>query len=453
MSVATDRDRPAQGGRAATAPPAAEGPGARRVGTRALVALALAAAAAVACTEDPLTGPGPGEGEDDAAETVEFSIGPQQMASWRDTTLSGFALASDAGFVVLGDRSGFLSRGLLRYPAFPDSVEIDDETLEIEEFLDGRIRVVVDSTRSVPPPDGLTLSTFTLGRAFVPDEASWEQAADGQPWDSAGGDLDRRIGSLELQDADAGTLADTVEIPFDAPTDSLLRAWRASDGQPGMALLMEGEGGHLTVTSAFLEFDVRPAGRDTTVAFQAGTGLTAIPSTTVHDPPTPPTGTSLRVGGLPAARFYTAFRPPEQIDGVRLVGGTINRAEIVFPPAPAPAAPFALAAPATASGIRLGADPFELGARTPIGDTLPTGTVTLDPDSLSAGRPLRFAFTSLLRRWASNPDSAGDLRVGVRLRPDAQTIGFWEFGSAASPADVRPFLRVVVTPSSGFDGP
>lgn len=448
----SDRDRPAQGGRATPAPPEG-GYGARRIGAHVLGVLVLAAVGAVACTEDPLTGPGPGEGEDEAAETVELSIGPGQMASWRDTTLSGFALASDAGFVVLGDRSDFLSRGLLRYPAFPDSVEIDDETLEIEEFLNGTIRVVVDSTRSVPPPDPLTLRAFTLARPFEPDEASWQQAADGQPWDSAGGDLDRRIGSLALQDVDAGTLADTVDIPFDVPTDSLLRAWRASDGQPGMALLMEGDGGPLTVASVFLEFDVRPAGRDTTVAFQAGTGLTAIPSTTVHDPSTPPTGTPLRVGGLPAARFYTAFRPPEQIDGVRLVGGTINRAEIVFPPAPTPAAPFALEGSATASGIRLAADPFELGARTPIGDTLPAGTVTLDPDSLSAGRPLRFAFTELLRRWASNPDSAGDLRVGVRLRPDAQTIGFWEFGSAASSAEIRPFLRIVVTPSSDFDGP
>lgn len=415
--------------------------------------LLLAAVATWACTEDPLTGPGPEEGEGQAAETVELSIGPEQMSSWRDTTLSGFALASDAAFVVLADRSDFQSRGLLRYPAFPDSVEIDDETLEVEEYLDGTIRVVADPARSVLPSGGLTLRAFTLGRSFRADEASWEQAADAEPWGSAGGDLDREIGSLGLGDVDAGVLADTVEIALDVPTDSLLQAWRASNGEPGVALLMEGEEGHLTVTSAFLEFDVRPAGRDTTIGFRAGTGLRAIPSTTIHDPAAPPAGTSLRVGGLPATRFYTAFRPPEEIDGVRIVGGTVNRAEIVFPPAPAPAPPFALTGSVTASGIRLEADPFDLGARTPIGDTLSTGTVTLDPDSLAAGRPLRFAFTGLLRRWASAPDSAGDLRVGVRLRPDAQSFGFWEFGSASSPEGLRPFLRVVVTPSSDFDGP
>lgn len=449
----TDRDRRPTGERVPPEAPADVRPDGPRSVPRLLGALALAAAAAWACTQDPLTGPGPEEGDGDAAETVEISLGPGQMASWRDTTLTGFALASDAGFVVLGDRDDFVSRGLLRYPSFPDSVEIDEETLAVEEFLDGSIRVVADSTRSVVPSGAVTLRAFTLGRAFEPEEATWDRAADGQPWDSAGGELDRQIGSVELADGDGEVFGDTVEIPLDAPTDSLLQAWQASDGQPGVALLMEGEDGHVTLASAFLEFDVRPSGRDTTVTFQAGTALAAVPSTSIHDPPTPPVGTSLRVGGLPAARFYTAFRPPDEVDGVRLVGGTINRAEIVFPPASAPAAPFALTGPVTASGVRLDADPFELGARTPIGDTLSTGTVTLDPDSLAAGRPIRFAFTDLLRRWSSAPDSAGELRIGVRLRPDAQTFAFWEFGSEASPADVRPFLRVVVTPASDFDGP
>lgn len=449
--MATDRDsRPGSGrGR----PPPAGRPGPVRAGLSLLSVLALVlAGAAPACTEDPLTGPGPEEGEDGGAETVEFTIAPEEMGSWRDTTLAGFALASDAPFQVLADRDDFRSRGLVRFPGLPDSVEIDDETLEVEEFLDGGIHVVADTALSDVPSGGLTLRVFALARAFEPDEATWQRAAEGEPWDSAGGDFDRELGILEMEEADAEALADSVEIPLGADTDSLLKAWRASAGQPGIATLTEAEDGELTVSSVFLEFDVRPVGRDTTVTFVAGASLAAVPSTFIFDPPAPPTEGSLRVGGMPAARFYTAFRPPREIDGARLVGSTVNRAEIVFPPAPDPG-PFGLPGPVTASALRLAADPFELGLKTPVGDTISgAGGFVLEPDSLAAGRPLRFEITDLLRAWASNPDSAGDLRVGVRLRPDAQTVGFWEFGSASSGAGIRPFLRVVVTPPSDFDG-
>lgn len=415
-------------------------------------ALALALTAAWACTEDPLTGPGPDEGDRGAAQTVELSLAPAEMESWRDTTLTGFALPSDADFLVLADREDFRSRGLVRYPEFPDSVEIDEETLEVEAFEDGRVRFVPDTALSAVP-SGLTLRLLTLARGFDPAEADWEQAAEGEPWESPGGDFDREVGRLELEGIGDGELPDTIDVPLGAATDSLLTAWRASNGAPGMAALVEADGGQLHMSSAVLQFDVRPADRDTTVTFQAGASLAAVPSTIVFDPATPPTGTGLRVGGLPAARFYVAFSPPVEVDGTRLTGGTINRAEIVFPPVADPPAPFALPGPAAGSGVRLAADPFELGPRTPVGDTLTPGTVLLEPDSLEAGRPLRFEFTDVLRRWASDPDSAGDLRVGVRLRPDAQTVGFWEFGSEASPAAIRPSLRVVVTPPSDFDVP
>lgn len=417
----------------------------RRTGRLALAALASAVLLG-GCTEDPLTGPGPAEGEEESARTVELVLGPGEMQSWRDTTFTGFALPSDAGFLVLAAGDAFRSRGLVRYPELPDSVEIDEETLEVAEFLDGEVRIVTDTALSSPPPGGLTLRISTLARSFEPDEADWQQAAEGRPWDAAGGDFDREVGRLRLEDVDRERLADTLTIPLGGSTDSLLTAWRESDGQPGLAVVVETDGARLHARSAHLEFEVRPAGSDTTVRFAAGSELGSVPSTSIFDPPPPPPGQALRVGGLPAARFYVAFRPPTRVDDVRLTGGTINRAEIVFPPAAAPPAPFALPGAVTGSGLRLLGDPFSLGPRTPVGDTLATGTVPLDPDSLGASRPLRFEFTDQLRAWASDPDSAGDLRAGVRLRPDAQTAGFWEFGSEASAEPLRPFLRVVVTP-------
>lgn len=149
-----------------------------------------------------------------------------------------------------------------------------------------------------------------------------------------------------------------------------------------------------------------------------------------------------------------SFVPPDSADGLPLRGATINRAELVFRPAPSPALPFALDRQVRTDAMELVADPFELGPKTPIGGSLATDLGTsLDPDSLAAGRPLRIAFTSQMRRWSAAPDSFGVFRLGVRLRPDDQTLSFWEFGSAESPPELQPFVRLVVTPPSGFDLP
>lgn len=422
-----------------------------RVGRGAL--LLVLAATAWACTEDALTGPGPEEGEQEAARTTEVTVAPGQMASWRDTTYTGFALPSDAGFLVLVDQDDFRSRALLRYGGVPDSVTIDDETVDVEAFRNGRIRLVVDTSRVVLPSGDLTVRVLTLDRRFRAPEATWTVAREGVPWDSAGGDFDREVGRVELSGVDAAALADTVDVPLGATTDSLLSAWVASGGQPGVAVVLGTQGARIRATAAFLAADIDPAGRDTTLLFRNGAVGASLPSTFIFDPPVPAPGRRLRVGGLPASRFYLSFRPPVEVDGARLPGSTINRAELVFRPAPPPPSPFALTEDAVASGIRLPADPFALGARTPIGDTLQTGTRILDPDSLAAGGALRFEVTGLLRRWASNPDSAGELGIGVRLRPDAQTVRFWEFGSEASSPALRPFLRLIVTPPSDFDVP
>lgn len=425
-----------------------------RVPARPLAAAALAAAVLLlsACTEDPLTGPGPGEGERDAAETVELVLTPGQMAAWRDTTFSGFALPSDAPFLIVADRDSLTSRALLRYGNFPDSVTVDDTSIEVEEFRNAVLRLVPDSARSEGPGGELTLRLFTLGRPFDPEEATWEQASDGRSWDTPGGDLDQQVGLFRVEEATDSVMADTMSIPLGADTDSLLTEWRDTGGDPGLAVVMEGAGGRISFTDAALEFGARPAGRDTTVRLVLGSSFQAVPGTFISDPPGPPAGSDLRVGGLPASRLYLSFRPPRTVDGVRLEGATMNRAELIFFPLEAPAEPSRLDRPVAASAVELGADPFELGPKTPIGDRLGS-LLVLDPDSLAAGRSVRVGLDSLMIFWASNPDSAGALEVGLRLQPDAQAFGFWEFGAADSPPELRPFVRIIVTPPSEFTVP
>lgn len=419
----------------------------------AFAAAALVALAGVAgCTEDPLTGPGPEEGEPDAAETVELILSPEEMEAWRDTTFSGFAVASDAPFLLLADRDSLTSRALLRYSGIPDTVNLDDEPVAVEEYRDAVLRLVADTAGSDAPEGGLTLRLFTLGRPYDPEEATWERAAEGQPWDSAGGELDQEIGTFRVDQVTDSVMADTMDIPLGAATDSLLRVWRDDGGDPGLAVLMEGSGGRLELTGASLEFDVKPAERDTTVGLVTGSLFRAVRSTFIFDPPNPPPGTDLRVGGLPASRLYLAFRPPRSVDGVELTGGTVNRAEVVLFPLASPPDPARLDGPVSAAAVQLAADPFDLGPKTPIGGQL--GQVrTLDPDTLAAGRTVRFPLTALMTAWASNPDSAGDLKMGLRLDPDVQSVGFWEFGSEEAPPGVRPFFRLVVTPPSEFRVP
>lgn len=412
--------------------------------------LVLSAAAAAGCTEDPLTGPGPEEGEEPGAETVELMIRPSQMARWRDTTFSGFAVPSDARFLSMIDEQDLQSRVLLRY-LVPDSVQVDSDTLAIEAYRNGRIRLLLDDDRTTFAEDGVAVRLFALGRRFTAAEATWQQAAEGEPWSSPGGDFDREVGRLELTQPADSAVGDTLDVPLGSVTDSLLTAWSDSDGQPGLAGVVEGQGTRLRMTEAILAFDVKPVDRDTLVSAAIANLANDLPSTFIFDPPVPAAGRPLRVGGFPASRFYVSFRPPNEVDGTSLPGGTVNRAELVFVPAPAPSAPFALGRPADAATVELLADPFELGPRTPIGGV--RQTTTLRPDSLAAGQELRFRFTDILSRWASNPDSAGNLRLGVMLRPDAQSMEFWEFGSEASEQELQPFLRVVLTPSSGFDVP
>jgi hypothetical protein len=433
--------------------------GLRTVEARLLAVLVPAAAlAAGACTEDALTGPGP-EG-DEGAETVELVVSAGEMDQWRDTTFSGFALPLDAGFLLAADpqdsATDLRARSLLKYRTVPDSVVIDSVNVAIDSFVSAELRLSLDTARSRVPDPGVRLRLFGLARPFTATEVTWEEAAEGEAWSSPGGDLGRELGSLDLEGVPDSVLADTLVVPVqgEGVADSLLSSWQQANGDNGAALLVEGPGARLRFDRADLRLRARPVDRDTTVELTVLAVLGNDRSTFIHDPPQPPVGDGLRLGGLPAHRAYMTFVPPDTVNGLRLLGATINRAELVFRPAAAPDPPFALDQQVSTDAMELISDPFDLGVKTPIGPSLSSQTsAILTPDSLAAGQDFRIAFTGLMRRWAAAPDSFGVFRLGLRLRPDDQTLNFWEFGSVESAPDRRPFLRLVVTPPSDFDLP
>lgn len=437
-----------------SAAPADRRPDRRRAAGAACAAVALLAglAAVTACTEDAIVGPGP-EGSE-GAETVEVVLAADQMAVWRDTAFAGYAVPADAPFLLAADGGSFRARPLLKYRIVPDSVTVDSVTLAVESYGPASLELAVDTADTELPEAGATLRLRGLLTDWTGVEATWDRAADGTPWGTPGGDLGPELASLDLAGITDSALAGGLTVPVDSSAaDSLLRDWAAGRGGLGAAVVLESAGGEarLRLDDAVLEMGVQPAGLDTTVTLQVRPNLTADPSTFIHDPPAPDREGRLRLGGLPAHRIYFRFVPPDSAAGVPLRQGTVNRAELVFLPRGAPQGVFALDVDARASLVELVSDPFETGPRTPLAGEV--ASRTLQPDSLAAGRPLRLPFTALMGRWAAAPDSFGTFHLGVRMRPDAQDLGFWEFGAEEDAPELRPFVRLLVTPATTFDLP
>ncbi|MEE8447886.1 MAG: hypothetical protein V3S52_09570 [Gemmatimonadota bacterium] len=407
----------------------------------------LLLATAGACTEEAIvTGPdGPGA----TIPTVEVSALASELAGWRDTTFLGYALPATFGFSVLADRVELRSRVLGRFD-IPDSVlTAGGEGAEIETFESAILRVVIDTTRSAFALPYL-LELYSLTRSYDSLQATWTLARDGDAWTTPGGDLGALLASTEFDEP-----RDTAFVEFIVPVDSLLQGWRASDGEPGFALVVFGDGSDLAVSEVSIRAEVTAVDQTDTVTATARSRAV----TFIYDPPQPDVGLGLRLAGLPSARIYLEFEVPEEIGGVPLDGATINHAELVFQPLAAPAPPFELARDLVIGGVEVEADPFEVGSKVPVGPPLsePNANfaqfITVTPDELKEGVPLRINLTDVMGRFV-RLDTLRVIRIAVRPAPaDGQTFGFWEFGSVESPLALQPELLLLVTPRPGFDVP
>lgn len=400
-----------------------------------------------ACTEEPLTAvdaegaPGPG------IETRESRIGAAALPVWRDTALTGFANPGQAGFLLAATEEGLRARSLLRFSELPDSASLFGDTLftPVDSFANASLFVRMDTTsRSTFPPLPFTLRLHALERPFEASSATWTQAAEGQPWATPGGDLGPQLGSFVVEE-----LTDTLSFGFAVPEDSLLEAWRESDGGPGVALVVAEGGARVRFTTLTLRYDA--FGEDVEAPFPFSQSPS--PGVFIYEPEQPDPDLRLRIGGLPAWRYYLVFQLPELVDGTPLRNAAVSHAELVFHPLDAPPAPFQPASSLSAQGIELLGDPFELGAKTPIGGAGQT-LLTLDPDSLAAGRSVRLDVTSLVVSRLTAGEASAVLRIGLRGTPDGQNLGFWDFASVEHPvAAQRPELLIVFSPPPTFGVP
>ena len=259
-----------------------------------------------------------------------------------------------------------------------------------------------------------------------------------------GGDLGAELSSAEMTE-----VSDTLIFEFQVPVDSLLKSWQDQDGDPGFALVLEGPGSKIVLRALTLRIEAVLEGREVPIEQE----LVSNVRTFITDPELPTEGLALRVAGLPASRFYVTFEPPDSLGGIPLLGSVVNHAELVFHPLPPPGEPYVMERNISVRPVTLIADPFEFGAKTPIGST-PAAFTVLEPDSLAVGNPFRVDVTVLVQgALFVEGDSIGQVRVGLRAEPDGQTVGFWEFGSVETVTGLRPQLFIILTPPPTFGVP
>lgn len=409
----------------------------RRAGSAALVTLALLGMLG-ACTEDPLSLGSeqvPGAG----TETRDVTISVAELGSWRDTTLTGFARPATAPFLFVSSGTEISSRGLVRFDV-PDTIRTFVDTLPVATFEEVEFVLHVDTVRSEFTTFPITVKLVELGERFDLRDATWQAAAAGVPWTVPGGSLGVEVASAVLEAA-----SDTVLMTPAVAEDSLMKAWQRTDGGNGFAIVVEGAETTLRVTRMDLRYDPILVGRTLAVP----QSQTWRDYTFILDPLQPPTGSALRIGGLPASRIYFEFVPPAALGEAGLEGATVSQAEVLLYPL---AAPDLYAAERTiqARKISLLGDPFETGERTPIGSG-DRATTSLDPARLREGDPVRLDITLLVANAVR--DSLRRIRIGFRADPDAQALGYWEFGSAESPPELQPRLRVVFSSAPRFTVP
>ena len=199
----------------------------------------LAVIAVSACTEDTLTGVDPDAAPGEARETIEIELSsPSDVPAWRDTTFTDYALPSTSSSRLVALSTDLRARVLARFATLPDSVLVGEDRLPVESYSAGRIRLVLDTTASMVPEAGSSVEAYSLARGFVTREATWSEAAAGEPWTTPGGDLGELLGTLQID----SLAADTVFLPLTVDTDSLLQAWLSDDGEPGLALVSDTDG-------------------------------------------------------------------------------------------------------------------------------------------------------------------------------------------------------------------
>lgn len=409
--------------------------------------LPIVALFAVGCTERALLEVDADSAPGQKTPTEEVEIPIEGMLSWRDTTYIGYSVPATSSYRVIADSTRLQSRVLGRVQTIPDSIDTSVGRQAIEEYVDGRFRLVLDTVVSHVPSSGMDLEILALNETYEQEQTTWTLREEDVPWSTPGGELGELIASTTIDAPFDSVTSDTVFVPFVASTDSVLSAWSRTEGEPGYAIRVSGSTAYVQISSVALVFDARPEVQDTLIRLARSPSG----STVIFDPETPDPGQTSRLGGLPSSRIYLDFELPDTWQGLQLKGSTINAAALVFRPADPAPIPFLLEYPLEVTTFELLADPFVFGPKTPIGPTL-SAPVLLDPEAITEDdAKLVVGITPAVLAWSlAESDTINVLRIGLRALPEGRGLGYWRFGSAEDLPALRPSVRLLVTPRVPF---
>lgn len=313
---------------------------------RSAFGLALGCAVAVGCADEDPTSVGGPLLPGGSVRTYELILDADDFLA-SDTTLSGFATPSLAGFRALaGDFDGLQANALVRFSPPPGAVLYTDTAGvarldSMPTFLDGRVLVKIDTLRS-QAAGPVRLELYELAEEWDPRSASWTLRVDsGQvqlPWAVPGGTAAALLDTATW-DPDG---ADSVSFAIDSATAA--RWADTTDMTRGALIRVTTPDARLISPVTLLRLKARPSARPDTVV-ESTVGV--IGGTFVADP-IPPPGSALRVGGLPSWRSFLRFQrldtlalpcPGEPAGSgcvLRLDEAKINYAALVLQPRAAP---------------------------------------------------------------------------------------------------------------------
>lgn len=314
-----------------------------------LLAAGFGMTVGTACTEETPTSTDPDRVPVEAT-TAQVTLSFDEFAA-NFQQFGGFGRPDDLGVAIVAHAfEGELeSRGLFRFRAYPEEIEVPDpddpeETVTATEItpVEGAVRFEFDPefVRGEPP---FELVLYMTREVWDPRSAGWEMAVDtlGQrdPWSEPGGGELVEVGSGAWDPEDG----DTVSVDVDPEA---IEAWEDTDDPArGLHVRSATEGSHLLVPEVELDVGFESEENPDTVVTET-VGQETI--TFLYEPSPEPAADRMILGGAPAWRSALEVNLPERFEEpmavcerlecpLELAPGVVLHAELILHPQQPPA--------------------------------------------------------------------------------------------------------------------
>jgi hypothetical protein len=297
--------------------------------------------AATACTDEAPTDVGDDLLPSGDVRTFEVILDPAGFLTF-DTTFTGYTTTRNANWITIANQfSGVVdANGMFRFGPPPRIITVRGASGSVVDsfprYFEGRLVLRLDTLMSQEPP--VRLRAYRTAEEWDAS-ATWTLRVDSGnvelPWATPGG---TRGASIDTATWAAG---DSIVLRVDSVT---LAQWiDTTNTARGAVVVSETPDSRVRISGVVLRVSAHSSLQaDTVVNFD----VTPIATAFIFNPPPPPAGSHLRVGGVPSWRSMIGIRPDlanltfpcPGVAGcqVRLSEAHIARAELLLQPAAAP---------------------------------------------------------------------------------------------------------------------